>query len=158
MCVCVCVCVYLFICSYCNRFKNVTARNEATEVGKRHLVLVEGGAKRQLPGGSGPALTGRTNNNKRIVFSNLVTTSSSSFTFTSSSSSMDGMRMQSESNVGGLESSSPLLKAGDYAEVVVTGVTGHTLRGRATAISSIAQWHRNGNDAPGVKSNELLSR
>mmetsp|Transcript_39999 Transcript_39999/g.78728 ORF Transcript_39999/g.78728 Transcript_39999/m.78728 type:complete len:374 (-) Transcript_39999:275-1396(-) len=122
----------------------VTARNLATEVGTVHLVLVEGPAKKRLPASlasglwtpvsgvaysgneEGPtmeatisALTGRTDTNKRVVFSDLPEASAAA---ASSSAAACGLR------------------AGDYVEVEVVEATGHTLRGRALKRSSIPEW------------------
>mmetsp|Transcript_35245 Transcript_35245/g.45452 ORF Transcript_35245/g.45452 Transcript_35245/m.45452 type:complete len:565 (+) Transcript_35245:28-1722(+) len=83
---------------------DVTARNLATELDRTHLVLVEGDARKKV---EGVTLTGRTDTNKRVLFTNI-----------------DGTE----------------LRAGDYAEVRITAVTGHTLRGQGLKRSSIDQW------------------
>lgn len=86
---------------------DITVINQATEMEKTHLVLIEGDARRKVEGNT--TLTGRTDTNKRVLFSNL-------------------------------SESSPGLIAGEYAEVKITGVTGHTLRGEALCRSSIHDW------------------
>ena len=98
------------------------------------MVLVEGPARKQhgafyeAAAKAGAAhnhqqplvvLTGRTDTNKRV-------------TFTAPAGASGGATSDSPSWV-------PLV-AGDYAEVQVVAVAGHTLRGQALRQSSIAAW------------------
>jgi len=98
--------------------------------GRLHLVLVEGAAKRPLRSAAGveqAALTGRTDTNKRILFT-------------------DQPVELLEASAWGLGGSSGMftqgaqLNPGDYAVVRVTGVAGHTLRGEPLAKTTLGEW------------------
>ena len=91
----------------------VHLKNDSEIVGTAQLVLVEGPAKRNSA--DNPILTGRTDGNKRVVFS--------------VSSKTQGEEMFS------------LIKQGDYVAVKITEATGHTLRGNLLGMSSIQQFY-----------------
>lgn len=76
-----------------------------------HDVLVEGRARKPLSDGR-PALTGRTDANKRVVFGGV-----------------EGLLLDVQAP----------LAAGDYCAVEITHATGHTLRGQAVGRAT-AHW------------------
>ena len=126
--------------------QGLTARNEA-EIGRRHIVLVEGPSKRDSSN-----WTGRTDTFKRAVFHNgtaaaaaaaaavdpLLSTGSRSDAgcVTAASSATLG----NESRKADEELLPLILKAGDYAEVQVVAATAGTLRCVALGKTSIAEF------------------
>ena len=119
--------------------RNVQLRNEEVEIGKLRLVLIEGESKRSTP--ENMQLSGRTDENKRVVFqsspvlmeeevnpilSNLI----SSYVLNESK----GINFDSESSL----QTRVRLSRGDYAVVQITEARGHTLKGQALWRSSIA--------------------
>jgi len=84
----------------------VQERNAHAEVGRLRLVLLEGESKRSTP--ENPAWSGRTDQNKRVIFPNVPC----------SNTSAAG---------GGVDVH---LQRGDYGVVEITEARGHTLRGR----------------------------
>ncbi|CAM9828603.1 unnamed protein product, partial [Heterosigma akashiwo] len=102
-------------------FHRTAAAGNRRELGRTHLVLVEGPAKR----GEG-LLTGRTDTNKRVVFAGERP----------GEAAAGGAR----GGQGGARSPPPpcLLRPGDYAAVRIEAATGHTLRGAALGRASNA--------------------
>jgi MiaB/RimO family radical SAM methylthiotransferase len=93
-------------------FQACVTRRNALERGREHIVLVEGKARKWDP--DAPTLTGRTDTNKRVVFS-------------------DG-------SVPCLASGVPVkLAPGDYALVRITDSTQHTLLGEPLGRSSLVE-------------------
>jgi MiaB/RimO family radical SAM methylthiotransferase len=86
----------------------VQKRNEQVEIGRLRLVLLEGESKRSTP--ENPALSGRTDQNKRIIFPDEPC-------FDRAGGAADG----------GVD---VRLQRGDYGVMEVTEAKGHTLRGR----------------------------
>ena len=82
-------------------------------------------------------LTGRTDSNKRIVFTASPLAHGADEGAASPAAALAGGGRGGGGETGGGEL---VLRAGDYAEVAVSAVTGHTLRGRALRRSSIADW------------------
>jgi MiaB/RimO family radical SAM methylthiotransferase len=97
----------------------VQRRNDEVEVGRLRLVLVEGPAKRSTP--ENPTWSGRTDQNKRIVFP----MDSTHWTDDIVEPVLNGAE-----RLGVLSSVKVPITAGDYAVVQVTEARGHTLRGR----------------------------
>ena len=123
--------------------RNVQIRNTNVEIGKLRLVLVEGEAKKSTV--DNRMLSGRTDQNKRVVFP-----SHGSCCFmeeevhpylSNAISSPNPSGMLLEHLLGNIDNSSLQtmveLKRGDYAVVQITEVRGHTLKGRALWRSSI---------------------
>ena len=116
--------------------RNVQTRNTNVEIGKLRLVLVEGEAKRSTV--DNKMLSGRTDQNKRVVFPShgpCCLMEEEVLPYLS-----NGMLL--EHLLGNDVNSSLLqtmveLKRGDYAVVQITEVRGHTLKGRALWRSSI---------------------
>jgi MiaB/RimO family radical SAM methylthiotransferase len=101
-----------------NTFRSqVQTRNETVEVGRLRLVLVEGESKKSRP--ETPAWSGRTDQNKRIVF---PTMDMACFDDGMVPSLLQGGRVNDFPHV-------PVTK-GDYVVVQVTESRGHTLRGK----------------------------
>jgi hypothetical protein len=75
-------------------------------------------------------VTGRTDTNKRVVFSDLL------------GSDLTGLHGAGSGGGGGSAAAAACrgLEAGEYVEVEVVEATGHTLRGRALRRSTIAEW------------------
>ncbi|KAL9178875.1 hypothetical protein ACHAXT_011848 [Thalassiosira profunda] len=116
--------------------QNVQLRNEAIEVGNLRLVLVEGEAKRSTA--ENPTWSGRTDENKRVVFDSracLVEEEVNSFLSQVSSSKMLGGEDLSED--AGLLRTKVELSRGDYAVVQINEARGHTLKGQALWRGSI---------------------
>jgi hypothetical protein len=113
-----------------------TSSSTSSPFGRSHLVLVEGSARKQGAGG-GEVLTGRTDSNKRIVFTASPLAHGADEGAASPAAALAGGGGGGGGETGGGEL---VLRAGDYAEVAVSAVTGHTLRGRALRRSSIADW------------------
>ena len=128
--------------------RNVQIRNTNVEIGKLRLVLVEGEAKRSTV--DNRMLSGRTDQNKRVVFpshgsccfmeeevhpylSNVLSTSNPLNNGTSSELLLEHLL----GNNGNPLQTMVELKRGDYAVVQITEVRGHTLKGRALWRSSI---------------------
>ena len=139
---------------------NVQHRNESMEVGKIRLVLVEGESKKSRPGKR--AFSGRTDQNKRIVFP-------IEYGAENCSNDKEGLVGQcwSEEEIGpmlrrldgegaALLQGMPKIKVplgpGDYAAVLVTKARGHTLQGHALWRSTLSgfdgldlnTWHEDG--------------
>lgn len=104
--------------------KTVQEKNDSEIVRSIQLVLVEGAAKRSTA--ETPILTGRTDGNKRVVFSLLS----------------NGEEAQDWTNTFRYSSETgkyiPL--NGDYVAVKITEATGHTLRGKLLGKSSIQKF------------------
>jgi MiaB/RimO family radical SAM methylthiotransferase len=98
----------------------VQERNEQVEVGRLRLVLLEGESKRSTP--DNPAWSGRTDQNKRIIFP-------------------DGPCSDRASGTadGGVD---VRLQRGDYGVVEVTEARGHTLRGRLLWRTTLQEFSR----------------
>lgn len=92
-------------------FRRVAGERNALEVGKEHLVLVEGLSKRSTP--ENPTMTGRNDNNKRCIIS------------PSSSSELGDLALQ----------------AGDYVRVRVTEASAQTLFCEPLEKSSIGEFY-----------------
>ena len=115
----------------------VQERNDAMEVGQIRLVLVEGESKKSRPGDR--AFSGRTDQNKRIVFP---------IEGVEDEDDLVGQCWSEEEIVptlrqakGWSDEFNPSLKVplrpGDYAAVLVTEARGHTLKGQALWRSSL---------------------
>lgn len=118
----------------------VQERNDATEVGRIRLVLVEGESKRSRLGHRG--MSGRTDQNKRIIFpvdsdGTDVEEDRRSLSIVCWSEEEIRPLVQvigsrgAEAGKMRLPRSKVPLRAGDYAAVLVTEARGHTLRGHA---------------------------
>jgi tRNA A37 methylthiotransferase MiaB len=112
-------------------FRNkVQERNDAMEVGKLRLVLVEGEAKRSTK--EDRLWSGRTDQNKRCVFPNsprIWTEEEMRQLFSRGPMAIDNASQILKTPVG--------LSRGDYAVVQITEARGHTLKGQALWRSSI---------------------
>ena len=130
------------------------ARNARLEVGRLHVVLVEGEAKNKN-NDNRRKWTGRTDSNKRVVFpdsalllDNLTQQEADVFKRMSvvkdhdsiTAGSVDSTIKQIVVSKGGGESRSGL-KKGDYVIVKISGNRGHTLRGVAIATITNTQAH-----------------
>ena len=106
--------------------RNVQLRNEAVEVGKLRLVLIEGESKRSTP--ESRSLSGRTDENKRVIFPERggVLPNESSLV---ARPHLDAVEASAMPKVR--------LERGDYAVVRVTEAKGHTLKGEGLCRSSI---------------------
>lgn len=117
--------------------RNVQLRNDAMEVGKLRLVLVEGEAKRSTA--DNRMWSGRTDENKRVVFASESCFVQEEVTpFLSQMVSLnafgrDGIINANEANL----QTKVGLSRGDYAVVLITEARGHTLKGQALWRSSI---------------------
>jgi MiaB/RimO family radical SAM methylthiotransferase len=122
----------------------VQEKNAENEVGRLRLVLTEGESKRSKPGAR--TWSGRTDQNKRIVFP--VDDEATCWTDTSSAlqSAIQSTRLGLSSNAGfdGDLASHVSLQKGDYAVVEVTEAKGMSLRGRLLWRTSIAAFHETG--------------
>ena len=114
-------------------FQAVAAeRNRAIETGRLHVVLVEGVAKKSKA--DQVLWTGRTDTNKRVVFSDCRVLGS----LTRETASR--LRYAEASDIDGILSAvSESIQPGAYVVVKVISVKGHTLRGRALAKTTIRQ-------------------
>ena len=110
--------------------QKVQERNDAIEVGKLRLVLVEGEAKRSTP--ENKLWSGRTDQNKRCVFPDLE------FWTESEMRHMFSQGTISEGNARDVLKTTVGIQRGDYAVVKVTEARGHTLKGHPLWRSSIA--------------------
>ena len=105
---------------------NVKLRNEA-QLGKRHLVLVEGNSKR-----SDKDLAGRNDGNKKVIFpNNPIPTLSQTLMHTNKD------KLEMETTMAQQHA-----KPGEYVVVEVTGTTGISLTGRAIARTTLAEFHQ----------------
>ena len=109
----------------------VQERNDAMEVGRIRLVLVEGESKKSRPGDRG--FSGRTDQNKRIVFP-IESVEGGDDLVGECWSEEEIVPMLRQANGWSNELNPSLkvpLRAGDYAAVLVTEARGHTLKGQA---------------------------
>jgi len=150
----------------------VHSRNETLEVGRTHLVLVEGKAKaaKRFPAAAAAAAAaaapGAASPPKRARGTTRDGAESAESAEGSGGGSGDVAgfevltgRTDTNKRVvftwGSTETAE--LGAGEYAEVLITHATGHTLRGRALARTSIAHWAakpRRANEAPDPRRGE----
>ena len=126
--------------------QGLTARNEA-QIGRRHIVLVDGPSKRDSSN-----WTGRTDTFKRAVFHNDTSAAANGDSLLSAGSPADAPRVALLRSLlrsrptadAGREKDEELmpliLKAGDYAEVQVVAATAGTLRCVALGKTSIADF------------------
>ncbi|CAM9111226.1 unnamed protein product [Ectocarpus fasciculatus] len=105
--------------------RNALAKNVEEEIGKDHLVLVEGRSRRWSE--DAPELTGRTDGNKRVVFPDRGV--------------IDGLGRFSELSSGPQQQQQrkTSLRPGDYAVVNVRETSGITLRGSAIARTTLVE-------------------
>ena len=116
----------------------VQERNDAMEVGRIRLVLVEGESKKSRPGDRG--FSGRTDQNKRIVFP-IESVEGGDDLVGECWSEEEIVPMLRQANGWSNELNPSLkvpLRAGDYAAVLVTEARGHTLKGQALWRTSLA--------------------
>ena len=109
----------------------IQERNDAMEVGRIRLVLVEGESKKSRPGDRG--FSGRTDQNKRIVFP-IESVEGGDDLVGECWSEEEIVPMLRQANGWSNELNPSLkvpLRAGDYAAVLVTEARGHTLKGQA---------------------------
>jgi hypothetical protein len=147
----------------------VQERNEATEVGRLRLVLVEGESRRSTP--EQVQFSGRTDQNKRVVFSSATATATvdhgpqqHSHYWTSDEirpllKQLPHIRSTNGNDLGIhhhpllLQTKVPI-QAGDYAVVEITQARGHTLQGRALWRTSLTEFHEmmnmTINNTPGI--------
>lgn len=125
-------------------YEEVQRKNEAEEVGRLRLVLVEGEARKQ--GAAGPLLTGRTDENKRCLFNAKTTTELPSLADVIRKRNLllknENEATNHHSLLDNKDVSFDTAKAGDYMVVQIEEARGHTLRGVAVAKSSIAEFSR----------------
>eukprot|EP00978_Attheya_sp_CCMP212_P016333 scaffold42660_cov48-Attheya_sp.AAC.1 len=148
----------------------VQERNEATEVGRLRLVLVEGESRRSTP--EQIQFSGRTDQNKRVVFSSAVATAAItavdgpqqySHYWTSNEirpllkqlpTTMSTNRNDLDMYNNVLLQTKVPIQAGDYAVVEITQARGHTLQGRALWRTSLTEFHEmmnmTTNNMPGI--------
>jgi hypothetical protein len=124
--------------------RNVQIRNETAEVGRLRLVLVEGEAKRSTA--ENRQLSGRTDQNKRVVFASEACWTEEEVSRAISGGINSGLQSvlldDQTSSVGGHLKTKVGLSRGDYAVVQITDVRGHTLKGRGLMRSSIVGFER----------------
>ena len=124
--------------------RNVQRRNEQVELGRLRLVLIEGEAKRSTV--ENRMLSGRTDQNKRVVFASEACWTEEEFLrLLSSTSLVRGGAILDSLLLDDLASKLQTkveLSRGDYAIVQITHVRGHTLKGRGLMRSSIAGFER----------------
>ena len=115
----------------------VQERNDAMEVGRIRLVLVEGESKKSRPGQR--AFSGRTDQNKRIVFPIDGNEEGGDLVGQCwSEEEIAPMLQQTNGWSGEISPSVKVpLRSGDYAAVLVTEARGHTLKGQALWRSSL---------------------
>jgi len=130
--------------------ESVQMKNEKRELGRLRVVLVEGKAKKKNLQNY-EMFNGRTDQNKRILFSGLEEESGLIWTEDISNGLfLPNQRLKNEfdssltaENIlqgGGFNSTMVPIQTGDYALVEVTEVKGHTLRGRALCRTSLKDW------------------
>lgn len=114
--------------------REVQRRNDEVEVGRLRLVLVEGESKRSTP--ENKMFSGRTDQNKRVVFSDgKFPTEEEVLTHLSNGSPLDNV-------IGNAMKAKVELSRGDYAVVQIEEARGHTLKGSALWRSSIVGFER----------------
>ncbi|GKY96838.1 hypothetical protein MPSEU_000643000 [Mayamaea pseudoterrestris] len=119
----------------------VHEKNMEQEVGRLRLVLLEGEAKRSTL--SNPSLSGRTDQNKRIVFPvNDDATTLSHSTILPMIRSIERHGWPSAASLVREDASRVTVQKGDYVVVEVTEARGHSLRGRLLWKSSIEEFSR----------------
>jgi MiaB/RimO family radical SAM methylthiotransferase len=117
--------------------KTVQQKNIEQEVGRLRLVLTDGESRRSTP--DRRTWSGRTDQNKRIVFAVEDDVACYDYTTVESAITVFSNRGNFPSNAASLFNGAPrvTLQKGDYAVVEVTEAKGHTLRGRLLWRSSI---------------------
>lgn len=116
-------------------FQAVAAeRNRRIETGRLHVVLVEGLAKKSRE--DRVLWTGRTDTNKRVVFSDCKVLGSLTGEVASSLRHADASAIPAY-----LDTASESIHPGAYVVVKVLSVKGHTLRGSALAKTTIKEAH-----------------
>ena len=140
--------------------RNVQIRNETAEVGRLRLVLVEGEAKRSTA--ENRQLSGRTDQNKRVVFASEACWTEEEVSRAISGGINSGLQSvlldDQRSSVGGHLKTKVGLSRGDYAVVQITDVRGHTLKGRGLMRSSIVGFERLMNMKGSVEEATSLNR
>lgn len=106
-----------------NTFNRVVKQKSQRDIGKYHLVLVEGESKR-----SDDDLFGRSDTNKRVVFAGGVVPPLADL-------------VRAPETPSSAPSTARIPKAGDYVVVKVHGTTGVTLLGSPVALSSIQEFN-----------------
>ena len=136
----------------------VQERNDTMEVGQIRLVLVEGESKKSRPGDR--AFSGRTDQNKRIVFPIEGSTDEGDDLVGQCWSEEEIVPMIRQAS-GWSDELNPSLKvplrAGDYAAVLVTEARGHTLKGQALWRSSLQGFNSLSLPTDKLENNMLLS-
>lgn len=102
---------------------NVKLRNEA-QIGKNHLILVEGTSRR-----SDKDLAGRNDGNKKVIFPQCAVPTLHAHLKTLAHGTID-------------MSSSEMVKPGEYVVVQVTGTTGVSLTGKALARATLQEFYQ----------------
>jgi tRNA-2-methylthio-N6-dimethylallyladenosine synthase len=106
-----------------NTFNTMVKKRNQAEIGQLHLALVEGESRR-----SETDLVGRSDSNKKVVFSNRAIPKLSQYVANPSA----------EQTAASLAQPKP----GDYVVVKVTNTTGVTLQGTPIAISSLQEFEK----------------
>jgi len=119
-------------------YSTIKTKNESEEVGQLHLVLVEGTA-RSSAHVENNVLSGRTDTNKRCLFSGNVPIPNSSFAAHTIDNNLQNIVTNGNYSFPANNISS-VIEAGDYVVVKITEARGHTLRGIPIAKSSISEF------------------
>lgn len=119
-------------------FREGLAASMAAEIGRRHLVLVQGPSKRD------PAwLTGRTDSMKRVVFSDVVLPPSYTLAASpvgSSSSLQSASSFGGDSGRSGISNDGVRAEPGDYVAVEIVSASAGTLTARPVALTTLREF------------------
>lgn len=114
-------------------FRAGAAAAHAADVGRAHLVLVEGPARKSTPGA--PLLTGRTDDGKRCVLPAVARVHAGLDAALAAAAAAESGR-----SGGAAPAAGAVLRPGDFVAVEVVGAGATSLAGRPLAVTDLSEW------------------